>query len=409
MTQQRMGFVETVILMALMIAVVALSIDSMLPALPQIGRDLSAAHANDTQFIVSALFLGLAFGTLIYGPLADSWGRKPVVYLGFVLFIIGCLISYMAQDMTVMLLGRCLQGFGVAAPRVLATTIIRDQYEGVMMAKVMSLVMTVFILMPVVAPTLGQLILFTGSWRLIFLVFIAFGLMTLIWFAVRQHETLAVENRHALSLAVIWRNTVIVVSEPVALGYTIATGIFTGAFLGYLTTSQQIFQDTYGLAEMFPVYFATVALSIGFSSLVNSRLVMRYGMRQLSGSAMTGVGVWSLLFLPVCYYFSGVPPLSLTMLYLLVAFFGIGLLFGNVNSLAMQPLGHVAGIGAGIVGALSMFISIPIGVTVGRQYEGGVTHVVVAMAVCCLLARLVAAYADYRGAIQEGKSASHGN
>ena len=200
---KKLGFVEQVILLALMISMVALSIDVMLPALFNISQDLHAEHPNDRQYIIAAVFLGLAIGQLFYGPLSDSTGRKPAIYIGFGLFLIGCLLSIFAENFTVMLIGRLLQGLGVASPRIVSLALIRDQYEGREMARFVSLVMTVFILVPVLAPALGQLILIFAEWRMIFVALFILGLATLIWFSLRQEETLAVENRARLLLEVL--------------------------------------------------------------------------------------------------------------------------------------------------------------------------------------------------------------
>ncbi|CAH0990930.1 Bicyclomycin resistance protein [Sinobacterium norvegicum] len=395
-SQRHMGFGEFVILMAWMISIVAMSIDAMLPALPAMGHDLGVVNGNDTQLIISSLFIGLATGTLIYGPLSDSWGRKPVVYIGFIVFIGASLMAYLATDFNTLLIARVLQGLGAAAPRILTIALVRDQYEGVKMARVMSLIMTIFILVPVVAPSIGQLILLLGSWRLIFAVYIAIAVLVCLWFAIRLPETLAVENRHPMSLPLMLKHTVEILRHPIALSYTVATGLFTGAFLGYLSSSQQIFQDIYQLGEQFPLYFAVLAISVGLASLTNAKLVMRFGMKVLSHGAMLFITLLSLCFFGVCLWFNGIPPLWMAMVYFLFSFFAIGLLFGNVNAIAMQPLGHIAGIGAGIVGSVGTYISIPIGIGVGQSFDGTLTAFVASLGICCLAALLIVRWGESR-------------
>ncbi len=290
---------EFVALVALMISLVALSIDAMLPALATIGAELGARQANDAQLILSALFLGLAFAQVIYGPLSDSFGRKPTIYLGFGLFIGGCLLSALATSFAAMLIGRFLQGIGAAGPRIVTIAMVRDLYEGRAMARIMSSVMAVFILVPALAPGIGQLILMVASWRAIFGAFLAVASIAVVWFGIRQPETLSAAHRASFSLRRIAGAAREVCGHPVAFGYTLAAGLIFGALIGYLTSAAQIFQGQYGLGERFPIYFAALALAIGLASWCNSRLVMRYGMRLLSGVAVVGLGALSVGFFAI--------------------------------------------------------------------------------------------------------------
>ncbi len=372
--EPRLG--EFVALMALMISLVALSIDAMLPALPDIGRDLGVEKENDTQLVITALFLGLAAGQMLYGPLSDSTGRKPAIFAGVVLFIAGCLLSVFATSFTVMLWGRVLQGFGAAAPRIVTIALVRDQYEGRAMARIMSLVMVVFILVPALAPGVGQVILMVANWRAIFGVLLALAVIALVWFGIRQPETLAHDRRMPFSpgrIALAVRETCV---SRVAFGYTIASGLIFGAFVGYLNSAQQIFQKQYALGAQFPLYFAVLALSIGGASYVNARLVMRLGMRSLSNWALLALTVVSLVFLGIAYAAGGHPQLWSLMAYLVIAFFCIGILFGNFNTLAMAPLGHIAGVGAAVVGSFQTLISLLLGAAIGQGYDGTVLPLV---------------------------------
>jgi DHA1 family bicyclomycin/chloramphenicol resistance-like MFS transporter len=370
------GFGEFVTLMALMMSLVALSIDAMLPALPAIGRDLGLTEQNDTQLVVGSLFLGLAFGQIVYGPLSDCIGRKPAIYGGIALFILGCLLSIAASSFAMMLAGRVLQGLGAAGPRIVTVALVRDQFEGRAMARIMSLVMAVFILVPALAPMIGQGILFIAHWRIIFAFFLLLAVVALIWFWARQPETLPAGQRVPFS----WRGIGLAIREAclnrVAFGYTLAAGLIFGAFVGYLATAQQIFQVQYGLAERFPLYFAALALAIGSASYLNARLVMRLGMRPLSGWALKGLSLLSLGFFAIAFATGGLPPLWALMVYLLAAFFCSGILFGNFNALAMEPLGHIAGVGAAVVGSLTTFISLFAGTLIGQAYNGTVLPLV---------------------------------
>lgn len=394
-------FGEFVALMALMISLVALSTDAMLPALPEIGQALGIQRDNDNQLIISLLFLGMAVGQMIYGPLSDSVGRKPAIYAGFGLFIIGCLLALFATSFPVLLIGRVLQGLGAAGPRIVTVALIRDQYEGRAMARVMSFVMAVFILVPVVAPLLGQTILIVAHWRAIFGVYLVLAFIASLWFALRQPETLAPSRRLPFSLARMALAVREIFGNRIALGYTVAAGLISGAFIGYLNSAQQLFQEQYGLGRLFPLYFAILALSIGSASFLNGRLVMRYGMRFLSLSALLTLSGLSLIFWPMAYRLAGQPPLWALMAYFLLSFFCIGLLFGNLNALAMEPLGHIAGMGAAVVGSLSTFISLLLGTLIGQSYNGTILPLVGGFAILSTAAVGVMRWVDYRRQVSQ--------
>jgi DHA1 family bicyclomycin/chloramphenicol resistance-like MFS transporter len=393
---QAIGFGEFVALMATLTALVALSIDMILPALPAIGSTLGVRRANDTQLIVSLLFLGFGFGQFFYGPVSDNVGRKPAVYVGLVLFSVGCTLALAAQTLPVMLAGRTLQGIGVAGPRATTMALVRDKFEGHSMARVMSLVMAVFILVPVIAPTLGQLVLGVSGWRTIFALYLALALVVLIWFGWRQEETLAPERRIPFSAKAIATAAREVLTHRLALGYTVGAGLVYGAFIGYLTSVQQILQQQYALGTRFPLYFATLAIALGGASLCNARLVGRYGMRRLSGWALRLVAILSIAFAGIAVTQSGHPELWALMAYLLTTFFGIGLLFGNLNALAMQPLGHIAGTGAAVVGGLSTLISLSLGTVIGQSYNDTVVPLVAGFAILSVLAIITIRWAESR-------------
>lgn len=380
---------EFVTLMALMIALVALAIDAMLPALPIIGEELGATHENDSQLIVSLLFLGMALGQLFFGPLSDSIGRKSALSAGLGLFVVGSMISLFAETFTLVLVGRFVQGLGVAGPRSVSLALIRDQYEGRAMARVMSFVMTIFILVPVIAPTLGQAILMVANWRAIFAVLAVMALMLFGWFALRQPETLLPAHRMPFSLQRILLVSREVCTNRIAFGYTLVAGLVSGAFLGFLSSAAQIFQQQYDLGSWFPIYFAVLASAAGVASLMNANLVMRLGMRALIGRAMLSLAVTSVGFLGFAFLYAGSPPLWSTMAYLLAIFFAIGILFGNLNSLAMEPLGHVAGIGSALVGSISTLISVPLGILIGHSYNGTILPLIGGFAVLGALSLLV--------------------
>lgn len=387
-------FAEFVALMAFMTAMVALSIDAMLPALADIARDLGAQRANDGQLVISLIFLGLSIGQIFYGPLSDSTGRKPAIYAGIGLYLLGCLLALFATNFQMMLIGRFLQGVGVAGPRSVAVALVRDQYAGRAMARVMSFVMTVFILIPIVAPLLGQGILLVAHWRAIFGLYVLLGLLIGGWFALRQPETLTADRRIRFQAGRILGAFREVFVNRVALGYTVMAGLISGGFVGYLNSAPQVFQQQYALGAQFPFYFATLALALGSASYVNAQFVMRFGMRTLSRWALLTLGGLSLLYLLPAWGFAGQPPLWSLMLYLLLGFFAVGILFGNLNARAMEPLGHIAGVGAAVVGSLSTFLSAIIGGMIGQSYNGTVLPLVGGFALLSILSLLVMLWAE---------------
>ncbi|MDX1417750.1 MAG: MFS transporter, partial [Candidatus Promineifilaceae bacterium] len=324
----RPSFAEFVILVSLMMSVTAMSIDAMLPALAQMGSEFNIANANDRQLVISTIFLGLAFGQLFFGPLSDRTGRKPAIYIGFALYIAGSLLSMFAFSFTLLLFGRLLQGIGVSSPRTVTLALVRDQYEGRAMARVMSFVMTVFVLVPMIAPSLGQAILLVSGWRAIFGSFVLLTAVILVWFGLRMPETLAADRRASFSLRRILAATRQVIGIRPAIGYTVTAGLISGAFIGYLNSSQQIFQEQYALGDLFPLFFAVMAFSVGVASFLNSRLVVRFGMRFLVRTALIVILALSLALLATAVATAGHPPVWLFMIMMIPIHFWGGNRFG---------------------------------------------------------------------------------
>jgi len=369
-----------------MMSLVAMAIDAMLPALGAIGADLGVVNENDTQLVVSAIFLGLAVAQLVFGPLADSWGRRPAVHLGFGLFLIGSAVSLFAPTFEVMLFGRFMQGIGAAGPKIVSVAIVRDQFKGPVMARIMSTIMAVFIVVPALAPAAGQAVLLFAEWRAIFGLLLAQGAVAWIWFALRQPETLPAANRMPLSVSRIGHAVLETCRNRVALGFTVAAGIVFGAFLGYLTSAQQIFQGQYGVGEAFPLYFGGLALVLGAASIVNAKMVVRVGMLAMSTRALGGLVLTSAMFSVAATILDGHPPLWFFMVFLSAAFFCIGMLFGNFNALAMEPLGHIAGTAAAVIASLSTFISLGLASVIGRAFDGTVLPLVYGFLALSLIA-----------------------
>ena len=361
---------EFVCLAALLMSLVALAIDTMLPALPVIGRDLGVLRPNDVQLVITALFGGLGVGQFLFGPISDRIGRKPAIHAGLILFMAGCLVSIFAPTFEVMIAGRVLQGIGAAGPRVVTLALVRDQYEGRQMARLMSFVMAVFILIPTVAPALGQGILWLGGWRAIFATFFAIAAIAFAWFALRQPETLPAARRRPLSPRDIGGAVLEVLRTRAALGYTLAIACVYAPFIAYLSSAQQIFQEAYRTGALFPLWFGVLALAIGCAALVNGRLVLKHGMHRLSKAATVSFTLISVVAWTLTFAFEGLPPFWLFMTYLLVVFLCIGVLFGNLNALAMEPLGHIAGVGAAVVASLPTFLSVPLAALVSLSFDG---------------------------------------
>ncbi|MEL6535803.1 MAG: multidrug effflux MFS transporter [Bacteroidota bacterium] len=384
-TKPTLKLSEFIPMMAVLTSLVALSIDAMLPALSIIGEDLQVADPNAPQLVISMIFLGMSVGQAVFGTLSDSYGRKPTVYFGLVIFIVGCLISWSAPSLYLLLVGRVLQGFGVSGPRVVVLALVRDQYAGNKMAKIMSYVMMVFIMIPTVAPALGQGIMYLADWRAIFLVFIGIGLIAGGWFGLRQPETLTPEDRKPLRWGTIGFALKEIFSSRVALGYTVTAGLISGAFLGFLTSIEPILMRQYGLGEAFAGYFAMLALFIGSASFVNSRLVERLGMQRLSQLSVSAMTLLAFGFLAYLLFINRHPDLWVLMPYLFATLFCVGIMFGNLNSLAMEPMGHIAGIGASVVSAMGTLIAFPFSIIIGQAYDGSSAPMVFGFAIMGLL------------------------
>lgn len=378
---------EFVALMTCMLALEALAIDSMLPALGHMGSDLAISYANDRQLIITSIFLGVALGVLGYGIAGDSLGRKRPVYFGLFVFVLGSILCALSDNFTTMLFGRVLQGLGAAGPYVLSTALIRDMYKGRQMAEIMSLVLMAFIFVPAVAPLIGQGILLISGWRSIFTLLGVFAAFVGIWFCLRQVETLAVDKRQPVSLTRSLRGIREVLSSRKVFSFILAEGCIFGAFVGFLSTSQQVLQVQYKLGQQFPIYFALMAAFLGLAAFCNSRWVLRLGMYVLVSRSLLGIIITSVLL--VIYELSsdaGVP-FWLFMGYMMSIYFCIGMVFGNLKSMAMEPMGHIAGIASAVIGSLSTIIGALLGAFIGSFYTGSVLPVVVGFALLPMLAK----------------------
>jgi DHA1 family bicyclomycin/chloramphenicol resistance-like MFS transporter len=385
------SLVEFVVLMAALMALGALGIDAMLPNLPAIGQALGVADENRAQLIITAYLLGLGGAQLVFGPLADRYGRRPVLLAGLALYVGFSLLAAFAPTFELLLVARVLQGIGAAATRALPISIVRDRYAGREMARVMSLTSLVFMAAPIVAPSLGQLVLTLASWPWIFVLLAILGAFSMLWALLRLPETLHPEDRlpirpkeiaHAFSLAA--RNRT-------ALCYMLAQTFLFGGLLGFINSSQQVFTEALSAGGRFPLVFAICASFIAVASLLNARLVMRLGMRRLSHAALLAYIALAAIHLAIAS--SGHESLVVFTAFQALTMFCFGLTSGNFGAMAMEPMGHIAGVASSFQGFVSMVGATLIGFVVGQAFNGTVVPMEAGYLLCglCALAAVLAA------------------
>ncbi len=362
-------------------SVTALAIDALLPALDIIGIDLGVVLQADNQLLITMIFLGLGLGPLLFGPLSDAIGRKPSVYMGFSVFLLASFVCVHATSLEMMIVGRILQGIGLSAPRTICIAIIRDLYQGDYMARVMSFVTIVFLLIPIVAPAMGKFVLDSYTWQAIFYVQAAISVVVTIWFWLRQKETLAVNNRIPFQFHRLIKGTKETLSYKRTIGFTLISGFIVGSFLVYLSASQQIFQEQYGLKQEFPYIFAALAVAIGIAIFLNGSFVVKYGMEKLVTLSLIGYFTVSTLYI-VIFYNTPTPHIYYLFGFFSLQFFFIGFLFGNIRALAMEPVGHIAGIAAAITGFISTMMAVPISTLIGRFVATSTLPLFVGFACC---------------------------
>jgi DHA1 family bicyclomycin/chloramphenicol resistance-like MFS transporter len=367
---QGVGKLEFIGMMAALMACNALAIDIMLPGLQQIGESLGVADPNHRQYVVSAYLFGFGVAQLLYGPLSDRFGRRKPLLVGLGIYIISAIAVVFVPSFAGLLALRFIQGLGSAATRVISVSIVRDVYGGRAMAEVMSLIMMVFMIVPVVAPGTGQLVLFFGNWHLIFVFIAVIGILVMWWIARRLPETLAKEDVRPFTASSVLAGFVIVLTNRVALCYTLASTFILGALFGFINSAQQVYVGVYQLGAMFPVAFATVALFMSLSAFVNSRLVGRFGMRRLSHGALLGFITITLLWLLAQVFGPQPMPFLLFLAFFALTMFQFGWIASNFNSLAMEPLGHVAGTASSVLGFLGTVGGAAIGAMIGQSFNG---------------------------------------
>jgi len=390
------GFIEFVCLTATITSLTAFSIDALLPALLEMGQALSVNDKRDTQFLITIFIVGMAVGELVFGPLSDAIGRKSTILIGLFIYCAGSLLTFVAQSFELALLGRLLQGFGVSGPKIGTRALIRDRYSGEAMAKIMSLIFTLFILVPMLAPAIGQFTMELVSWRAIFALYVFFAVLCGLWIWMRQPETLLPTNRIQLNLPVLIHNGLLVLQHRRVMACTLASGGLFGSQLLFLSVAQSVFLDIYGIQDQFPLYFALLALVLGLSAFANSRLVERYGMFNIALRALQFKVAFSVLSIALAIIYSGKPPLALFLLSCALVFGCVGLLIGNLGAMAMQSLGTLAGLGASLIASVSSLVAFVLAAVIGRFYNEGVGVIASAYLIASTASLLLIRYANTR-------------
>jgi len=392
---------EFVLLIAALMASNALGIDAMLPALPAIGETLGISDENRRQLVITFYMLGFGGAQLVYGPLADRFGRKRL--------LIGCMIFYaafaalsgLAGSFTLLLVARTLHGVAAAGTRVLVVAVVRDRFEGPAMAQIMSTAMIVFMVAPVLAPGLGQVVLAVGSWRHIFIALALYALVLAVWGGLRLPETLAHASRQPLTAGHIGSAVAETLTNRLSIGNTAAMTVTFGALLGFIGSVQQVVFDVFHRPELIGLAFACIALPMALSSWLNSRLVMRFGSRRLLLIALCVFTSFAAVHLVVILTVGETLWSFVVLQALTMGCFG--LIGSNAGALAMEPMGHIAGTASALQGLLSTIGAALIGLLIGQMFDGTTLPLVAGFVVAGLLG-LVIAWAANAGLPAHGRN-----
>ncbi|MEF3047692.1 MFS transporter [Pseudotabrizicola sp. L79] len=367
-----LGQTEFIALIAMLFATIAFSIDAMLPALPRIAAELSPDAPNQAQLILTSFVMGMGLGTFVAGPMSDSFGRRNVIVAGAALYCLAALAAWAAPTLETVLLARVVQGIGAAGPRVVSLALVRDLYKGRDMARIVSFAMMIFTLVPAIAPALGQVIIAGFGWRAIFLAFLVFSAVSIVWMLARQPETLPAGTRRPFAARGLWLALREVLSHRVILLSIAAQTMAFACLFATLSSTQGIFDITFGRGDQFPLYFAAIAVLAGSASFINARLVGRLGMRKLvvitfaTQIGLSGIStfVHGMHALPSGLVFPAY------FLWTVGVFFMAGMTLGNLNALALEPVGHIAGMAASVIGSVATVASVLLAVPVGLMFDG---------------------------------------
>ncbi len=395
-----MSRTEFIALMAMLAATVALSIDAMLPALPAIGQELSPDDINRAQLIITSFVLGMGIGTFFTGPLSDTFGRKPVMLWGAAIYTAGAIWATQAQGIEGLLAARVLQGLGAAGPRVVAMAVTRDLHAGRDMARIVSFIMIVFTIVPAIAPLIGSWLIAWSGWRAVFYMFVVFSAFTALWLAVRLPETLAPEHRRPFRFAPLKAALLEVLRHPVVRLSVFVQCLGMGMLFAVLSSTQQIFDITFGRADSFPLWFGAIAVAAASSSFLNAALVVRLGMRFMVTTMFIAQALISAVMIAIILAASGGLLTTTVYFYLFIfwqfsLFFQAGMTIGNLNAIAQEPMGHIAGTAASVIAAVSTVVAAALAVPVGLLFDGTPLPLAVAIFILAfaavVLMRMIAA------------------
>lgn len=386
--QQRLPLPEFIAMLAFLFATIAFSIDAMLPALPEIAIELTPDNVNRAQLILTAFVAGMGLGTLFAGPISDAIGRKRAITIGFVIYAAAAVAAIFANSLELLLIARFVQGIGAAGPRIVGLALVRDLYDGREMARITSLVMMIFILVPAVAPSLGQAIIWFAGWRGVFVAFLFFALVGGLWLNLRQAETLPPSRRRPLNLASLSSAAREVLSNRQVMLATVIMTLGFGQMFALLSSAQQLFGEAYGRGDSFPMWFAAMALLSGLGTVLNAVYVVRLGMRRIAKWAYIMQTCVSAVMLVLVAGDLLPPALQFPAFFFwaVSVFFMAGVTFGNLNALALQHMGHIAGMAASIVAAISTILATVIAAPIGLLYDGTAVPIIVATLICSGLA-----------------------
>ncbi|MBO0662752.1 multidrug effflux MFS transporter [Jiella sp. MQZ9-1] len=387
---------ELVTLVACLMAMNAAAIDIFIPALQDIGSALGVTDANQRQLVITAYLLGFGGGQIVYGPVSDRFGRRRVLLFGIAVYVLAVGWATVSTSFAMLLALRAIQGIGAAATRVIAVSVVRDCFGGRRMASVMSLVMMVFMAIPVIAPNIGQGIMLFGTWREIFIVVALFGAAVALWTAIRLPETLAPENRRELTGKRIAEAFRIVLTNRIAFGYTIATAMIFGVLFGFINQAEQLYTQVYQLGPYFTLAFSATAICMALASFMNSRLVETFGMRRLSHGALIAFTAIAVLHLAVAWACGGQAPIWFFIPIMTLNFCIFGFIGTNFNALAMDPLGHVAGTASAVLGFMQTFGGGIFGAIIGYFYNGTVIPLLVGFILLSTISTLCVYLAEGR-------------
>lgn len=394
LTASRPGRLEFTVGLAMCMALTALGIDMALPGFDAMRQDLGLpADSTAIAGVVTVYFIGLAIAQVACGPLADRFGRKPVLYAGLVVYVGAALAATLAPDLVTLLVARFVWGMGAAGPRVVTLSIVRDHHRGEEMARAMSFIMAVFILVPIIAPSLGALVLALATWRWIFAACAVLAAGVLLW-SLRLPESLDPQDRLELSFGRVLHAAHLVVTNRSTIGYTLALSVLTGAFFSYLASSQIIYDRVFGAGEQFPLLFGAMAAVMGAGMLSNAFIVRHIGVRRLAHGAIIVYAIAAVAFLVVVAGAGGRPALATFLAGVAIMLSCHAILIPNFNAIAMDPMGEVAGTASAVIGTISTAAGAVIGAVIDSAFDGTTLPFAIGLATFGLLALALVTWAE---------------